>query len=113
MLLGNDFVILTAEEHQTYISMKQEYERKLEECEQMIQSLQVEQDEYEYLKHLADTLVRLEKRLHNTDNASEILKETFRVACEFYGADWAGFLEVDPETNVWWRLIGYPLSRVI
>jgi len=102
LLLGNDFVILTAEEHQTYISMKQEYERKLAECEQMVQSLQVEQDEYEYLKHLADTLVRLEKRLHNTDNASEILKETFRAACEFYGADWAGFLEVDPESNVWW-----------
>ena len=53
LLLGNDFVIFTAEEHQTYISMKQEYERKLAECEQMIQSLQVEQDEYEYLKHLA------------------------------------------------------------
>lgn len=47
LLLGNDFVILTAEEHQTYISMKQEYERKMAECEQMIQSLQVEQDEYE------------------------------------------------------------------
>ena len=43
LLLGNDFVILTAEEHQTYISMKQEYERKLAECEQTIQSLQVEQ----------------------------------------------------------------------
>ena len=57
LLLGNDFVILTAEEHETYISMKHEYERKLAECEQMIQSLQVEQNEYEYLKHLADTLV--------------------------------------------------------
>ena len=51
LLLGNDFVILTAEEHETYISMKHEYERKLAEC-------------------------------------------------EFYGADWAGFLEVDPESNV-------------
>lgn len=68
----------------------------------MIQSLQVDRAEYDYLKHLADTLGRLEKCLHNTDNASEILKETFRTACEFYGADWAGFLEVDPESNVWW-----------
>ena len=92
-------MILTAEEHETYISMKQEYECKLAECEQMFQSLQVDREEYAYLKHLADTLVRLEKRLYNTDNASEILKETFRTACEFYGTDWAGFLEVDPEST--------------
>ena len=85
-----------------YEQQEDVYQRKLAECEKMIQTLQVDREEYEYLKHLADTLVRLEKRLHNTDNASEILKETFRTACEFYGADWAGFLEVDPESNVWW-----------
>ena len=85
-----------------YEQREEAYRKKLTECELIIQSLQVDQAEYEYLKRLADTLVRLEKRLHNTDNASEILKETFRAACEFYGADWAGFLEVDPETHVWW-----------
>lgn len=47
-------------------------------------------------------MTQLEKRLHNSDNASDILKETFRTACEFYGADWAGFLEVDPESGLWW-----------
>ncbi len=70
-----------------YEQRKEAYQRKLAECEQLIQSLQVDREEYEYLKCLVDTLVRLEKRLHNTDNASEILKETFRAACEFYGAD--------------------------
>ena len=40
--------------------------------------------------------------IHNSDNASEILKETFRTACEFYDADRAGFMEVDPDSNVWW-----------
>ena len=33
---------------------------------------------------------------------SEILKESFRTACEFYDADRVGFLEVDPDSKVWW-----------
>ena len=85
-----------------YEQRENTYKRKLAELEKVIQALHVDHNEYEYLKHLADTLVRLEKRLHNSDNASEILKETFRTACEFYDADWAGFLEVDPDTKVWW-----------
>ncbi len=93
---------VTVIDRMEYEHQKDEYQRKLAECEKMIEALQVDRAEYDYLKHLADTLVRLEKRLHNTDNASEILKETFRAACEFYGADWAGFLEVDPESNAWW-----------
>ncbi len=93
---------VTVIDRMEYEQLEDAYQRKLAECEKMIQTLQVDREEYEYLKHLADTLVRLEKRLHNTDNASEILRETFRTACEFYGADWAGFLEVDPKSNVWW-----------
>ena len=93
---------ITVIDRTEYMQQEESYRRKLSECERMLQSHHIEREEYEYLKHLADTLVRLEKRLHNTDNASEILKETFRAACEFYGADWAGFLEVDPESNVWW-----------
>ncbi len=85
-----------------YEQRENTYKRKLAELEKVIQALQVDYNEYEYLKHLADTLVRLEKRLHNSDNASEILKETFRTACEFYDADWAGFFEVDPDSKVWW-----------
>jgi len=85
-----------------YEQRENSYQRKLAELEKVIQALHVDHNEYEYLKHLADTLVRLEKRLHNSDNASEILKETFRTACEFYDADWAGFLEVDPDSKVWW-----------
>jgi len=85
-----------------YEQRENTYQRKIAELEKVIQALHVDHNEYEYLKHLADTLVRLEKRLHNSDNASEILKETFRTACEFYDADWAGFLEVDPDSKVWW-----------
>ena len=57
-----------------YEQRENTYKRKLAELEKVIQALQVDYNEYEYLKHLADTLVRLEKRLHNSDNASEILK---------------------------------------
>lgn len=71
-MLGNDYAVLTMEELDAYRKMKFEYDCKLAECEKMIQALQVDRAEYEYLKHPAETLVHLEKRLHNTDNASEI-----------------------------------------
>jgi len=60
---------VTVIDRMEYERQEDEYQRKLAECEKMIQSLQVDRAEYDYLKHLADTLVRLEKRLHNTDNA--------------------------------------------
>ena len=98
-LCGGRYIILDRAEYEQEQSA---YSRKLAECEQIIASLQVDQEEFMYLRHFAATLIQLEKRLHSTDNASEILQATFRTACEFYNADWAGFLELDPESGVWW-----------
>ena len=96
-----------------YEQRENTYKRKLAELEKVIQALQVDYNEYEYLKHLADTLVRLEKRLHNSDNASEILKETFRTACEFYDADWQVFWRLILIPRYGGRLTGYRLSQMI
>ena len=50
-----------------------------------------------FLENFVETLVKLEERLHVSDDADEIIKETFKTACEFYDADLAGFLEVNLE----------------
>ena len=69
-LCGGRYIILDRAEYEQEQSA---YSRKLAECEQIIASLQVDQEEFMYLRHFAATLIQLEKRLHSTDNASEIL----------------------------------------
>ena len=98
-LLGKEYVILRSEE---YDRLRSEFSRKISELEQRLESVLIDEAEYRFLKRFAETLVTLEKRLHDSDNADEILQATFRTACEFYEADWAGFLELDMEAGLWW-----------
>ena len=56
--------------------------------------------DYEYKSDFERTLSGMEHRLHSCDNADEILEETLRTACEFYQADWAGFLDISRSDNV-------------
>ena len=91
-LLGKDYIILRSEE---YNRIRTEFDQKIAELEKRLESVLIDEAEYRFLKHFAATLVTLEKRLHDSDNADEILQATFRAACEFYEADWAGFLELD------------------
>jgi len=100
-LLGKEYVILTSEE---YNRIHAEFRQKVAELEKQLESVLIDEAEYRFLKHFAATLVMLEKRLHDSDNADEILKATFRTACEFYDADWAGFLELDMDAGLWWPL---------
>lgn len=97
-LLGRDYIILRSEE---YDRIRSEFSLKIAELEQRLESVLIDEAEYRFLKHFAATLVTLEKRLHDSDNADEILQATFRTACEFYEADWAGFLELDMEAGLW------------
>ena len=46
-------------------------------------------------------ITALEENLHTSDDPKEIAMQTLKVACSFYGADWAGILEVDLELDVW------------
>ena len=98
-LLGKEYVILRSEE---YNRIRTEFQEKITELEKQLESVLIDEAEYRFLKHFAATLVTLEKRLHDSDNADEILQVTFRTACEFYEADWAGFLELDMEAGLWW-----------
>ena len=98
-LLGKEYVILTSEE---YNRIHTEFRQKVAELEKQLESVLIDETEYRFLKHFAATLVMLEKRLHDSDNADEILNATFRTACEFYDADWAGFLELDMDAGLWW-----------
>ena len=56
---------------------------------------------YEFTMKVAQNLGRLESELHMSDDADQIIKRALKEACEFYGADWAGFLDVDMVMKVW------------
>ncbi len=103
-LIGSQYLIICKN---AYERQQEYYTQKLAEYEQLIASLQIDQAEYLFLRHFAATLIQLEKLLHNSDNADEILQATFRTACEFYDADWAGFLELDMDAGVWWPFDWY------
>lgn len=47
------------------------------------------------------TVSGLEARLHESDDPKEIAALTLKTVCEFYGADWAGILEVDLDPDIW------------
>lgn len=43
----------------------------------------------------------LEEKLHTSDDPEEIATQTLKAACRFYGADWAGIIEVDLDLGLW------------
>lgn len=56
---------------------------------------------YEFTMKVAQNLGKLEAELHMSDDAEQIIKRALKEACDFYGADWAGFLDVDMVMKVW------------
>lgn len=67
-----------------------------------------EQKEYiKYAVELESVLRLLEAQLHNTDDSEEIIQNGLRTACNFYEADWAGFLEIDLELGLWTHTASY------
>ena len=107
-LLGKEYTILRSEE---YDQIQSEINQKLAELKKRLDSVLIDEAEYHFLKHFAATLTALEKRLHDSDNADEILKATYQTACEFYEADWAGFLELDMEAEIWWPFSWYSINN--
>lgn len=100
-LLGKEYIILSSGECQRLKEIEREYHRRMGEYEQKLAELEVNSREYNYLKAFVETLVELEKELHTTDNVEQIISLTLQRACEFYGADWSGFLDVDTIMGVW------------
>lgn len=56
---------------------------------------------YEFTMKVSQNLGKLESELHMSDDAEQIIKRALKEACDFYGADWAGFLDVDMVMKVW------------
>ena len=69
--------------------------------------------DYEYKSDFERTLSGMEHRLHSCDNADEILEETLRTACEFYQADWVGFLDISKDQTMWSPFIWYNTMLMI
>jgi len=100
-LLGKNYIILPREEYEALQKIKQEYRIKLSDYERRLEEAEINTREYMYLKKFVSTLVELEHELHSIDDADMIIRHTLRKACEFYGADWSGFLDVDTVMGVW------------
>lgn len=67
------------------------------EAEQPVSDL-LEQYDEEYIRYCIEqeqTVRELKEYLHTCDDPKEIDIKTLKTACAFYGADWAGILEVD------------------
>lgn len=62
------------------------------------------QYENEYVTYCIEqekTISELESGLHTNDDPEAIAKKALTAACVFYGADWAGIIELDLELNIW------------
>lgn len=55
----------------------------------------------DFALNFVETLSALETWLHASDDPKEIAQGAMKVACEFYQADWCGFLTVDLELGIW------------
>lgn len=68
-------------------------------------------EEYiQYTQELEQTLSALEAHLHASDDPEDIIVHVLETACNFYGGDWAGFLDVDLDLNLWTPYIWYNKS---
>lgn len=86
---------------------------KKEEPLQPISALLQEYDE-EYIRYCIEqeqVVSALEASLHTSDDPKEIAMQTLKVACSFYGGNWAGILEVDLELDVWNPLWWFNMSK--
>jgi len=60
-----------------------------------------QKDYIQYCRSLEQTLSELGSNLHTSDSPEEIAMMAMQTACDFYGADWCGFLEVDLDLGLW------------
>ena len=64
-----------------------------------------------YCIELEQIVSALEEHLHTCDDPMEIAIQTLKVACSFYGGNWAGILEVDLDMDVWNPLWWFSMSK--
>ncbi|MGN8817787.1 hypothetical protein ACTNEN_05555 [Oribacterium sp. HCP28S3_H8] len=50
---------------------------------------------------ISQMLVRLESQFRRDLDPKTIIMKVLKLTCSFYGGDWAGVLDIDPEVGVW------------
>jgi len=71
----------------------------------------VDQEHITYSLALEKALRSLEAEAHESDDPDYIIKRALKTACEFYGADWPGFLELDLDLKLWMPYMWYNASN--
>lgn len=81
-------------------------QKELQQAEHPPSQQQYDEDYIIYCIEQEQAIDKLESALHTSDNPEEIAIHTLKTACGFYGADWAGIIELDLElgltTTGWW-----------
>lgn len=81
--------------------------RKWKAAIHLLESAQYDMEYIQYCVEQEQTVSKLEASLHESDDPNEIAQKTLKTACEFYGAEWVGILDVDLELDVWTPLWWY------
>lgn len=64
-------------------------------------ALQATPEKIDFALAFLDMLADLESSLHVSDDPKEIAHGAMKMACDFYQADWCGFLMVDLDLGLW------------
>ena len=88
---------------------------RTEKKEETYQLVALETPEYDqeyvsYCIELEQVVSALEEHLHTSDDPKEIAMQTLKVACSFYGGDWAGIIDVDLDLDVWTTFLWHNMS---
>ena len=80
----------------------------LKSIQQKMVFLTKEEKEYvQYTLELERVLSAMEEHLHESNDPEEIVQHALVTACQFYGGDWAGFLDIDLDLNIWTPYMWY------
>lgn len=72
-----------------------------QEILEVVRSHHAQPVDVDFALGFVDRLSALENRLHISDDPDEIAHGAMKMACEFYQADWCGFLMVDLDLGLW------------
>lgn len=76
-------------------------DRKENPTTEILTSTKISPEKVEFALEFVDTLATLETSLHTSDDPEEISCGAMKMACDFYQADWCGFLMVDLDLGLW------------
>ena len=76
-------------------------DRKENPTTEILTSTKISPEKVEFALEFVDTLATLETSLHTSDDPEEISRGAMKMACDFYQADWCGFLMVDLDLGLW------------